>query len=304
MNKLTNGTNTGQLAIMDKSKDWQLELLMEKLRSKSSQFKSLTEMAKTVRMAMLEKRYALDSVEKSQHQKCLDTLQHSIKVTSLQSMVERLESLTRQLGLKFVQGPSGVELFISSDMFYLEIILDQTGAVLDVKVHHEGKIEQQSCQELVSCLSKGDFADFTAQLEGFASIYQLNAEKKVKCKAFTALQSLEADLSTLAQLQMFMKEPFNLLHKSPVGILEKRRGGHPMKLTYFVSPYDLINTEKCELEPITIEAVISKSLGYSVTVCMEGSAGQKLQTSTLITVNKNHNGKSTPSYASLTNQNT
>ncbi|KAI4456845.1 mediator of rna polymerase ii transcription subunit 1 [Holotrichia oblita] len=304
MNKLTNGSSTGQQVIMDKSKDWQLELLMEKLRSKASQFKSLTEMAKTVRMAMLEKRYALDSVEKSQHQKCLDTLQHSIKVTSLQSMVERLESLTRQLGLKFVQGPSGVELFISSDMFYLEIILDQTGAVLDVKVHHEGKIEQQSCQELVNCLSKGDFADFTAQLEGFASIYQLNAEKKVKCKAFTALQSLETDLSTLAQLQMFMKEPFNLLHKSPVGILEKRKGGHPMKLTYFVSPYDLINAEKCELEPIMIEAVISKSLGYSVTVCMEGSAGQKLQTNTLITVNKNHNGKSTPSYASLTSQNT
>lgn len=46
-----------------------------------------------------DKRYTLDSVEKSQHQKCLDTLQHCIKVTSLQSMVERLESLTRQLGL-------------------------------------------------------------------------------------------------------------------------------------------------------------------------------------------------------------
>lgn len=75
------------------------------------------------------------------------------------------------------------------------------------------------------CLSVGDFADFTAQLEGLASIYQLNAEKKVKCKAFSALQSLEADLGTLATLQSFIKEPFNLVHKSPVGILEKRRGG-------------------------------------------------------------------------------
>lgn len=83
----------------------------------------------------------------------------------------------------------------------------------------------QSCEELVSCLSRGDFADFTAQLEGLASIYQLNAEKKVKCKAFSALQSLEADLGTLATLQSFIKEPFNLVHKSPVGILEKRRGG-------------------------------------------------------------------------------
>nr|XP_022912854.1 mediator of RNA polymerase II transcription subunit 1-like isoform X1 [Onthophagus taurus] len=291
------------VAGMDRSKDWQLELLMEKLRSKSSQYKTLPEMSKSVRMTILDTRFALDSVDKSQHQKCLDTLQHSIKVTSLQSMVERLESLTRQLGLKFVQGPKGVELFISSDMFYLEIILDQTGAVLDVKVHHDGKSEQQSCKELVNCLSKGDFSDFTAQLEGFASIYQLNAEKKIKSKAFTALQSLETDLSTLSQLQMFMKEPFNLLHKSPVGILEKRRGGHPMKLTYFVSPYDLINLDKFDVDPMTIETVTLKKLGYSVTVCMEGSAAHKLQTTTLITVNKNHNGKNTPSYALLSNNN-
>lgn len=65
-------------------------------------------------------------------------------------------------------------------MFYLEIILEATGAVKDVKVHHDSKVEQQSCAELVNCLSRGDFADFTAQLEGFASIYQLNAEKKIK----------------------------------------------------------------------------------------------------------------------------
>ncbi|XP_018319034.1 mediator of RNA polymerase II transcription subunit 1 [Agrilus planipennis] len=286
----------------DKTKDWQMELLMEKLRSKSSQCKSFPEISKNVRMAMLDKRYALDSVEKSQHQKCLDTLQHCIKVTSLQSMVERLESLTRQLGLKFMVGPSAVELFISSDMFYLEVILDQSGAVRDVKVHHEGKMEQ-SCSELLNCLSRQDFDDFTAQLEGFASIYQLNAEKKIKSKAFTALQSLETDLSTLAQLQTFMKEPFNLVHKSPVGILEKRRGGHPMKLTYFVSPYDLLNIEREELEPMAVEMIISKKLGYSVTVCMEGSATHKLQTTSLITVNRNINGKSTPSFAALSPQN-
>lgn len=64
-----------------------------------------------------------------------------------------------------------------------------------------------------------------------------------------------------------------------------------MKLTYFVSPYDLLDEEKGELEPITVEAVISKSLGYSVTVCMEGSAAHKLPTTTLITVNRNINGK-------------
>lgn len=113
-------------------------------------------------------------------------------------------------------GSSGVELFISSDMFYLEIVLDQTGAVKDVKVHHGTSKAEQSCSELISCLSRGDFADFTAQLEGFASIYQLNAEKNVKCKAYVALQSLEADLATLAQLQAFTKDTFSLVHKSHV----------------------------------------------------------------------------------------
>lgn len=302
MNRLSNGPCTGSNVTMDMHKDWQLELLMEKLRAKASQMKTFSESSKSIRMTLLDKRYALDSVEKTLHQKCLDTLQHSIKVTSLQSMVERLESLTRQLGLKFVQAPSGVELFISSDMFYLEIVLNQTGAVCDVKVHHEGSLEQKSCEELVSCLSKNDFADFTAQLEGFASIYQLNAEKKIKAKAFTALQSLEADLSMLAQLQTFIKEPFNVLHKSPVGVLEKRRGGHAMRLTYFVSPYDLIDTDLEDIEPISVDTILERRLGYSVTVYMEGSTAHKLQTSTLISV-RSHNGKNTPSYAPLTSQN-
>ncbi|KAI4487733.1 hypothetical protein M0802_011879 [Mischocyttarus mexicanus] len=289
---------------VEKGNEWQMELMMEKLRSKASGMKSLIETAKSLRMTMLDKRFAIDSVEKNQLQRCLDTLQHSIKVTSLQSMVERLESLTRQLGLKFMMsGPPGTELFISSDMFFLEVLLETTGVVKDVKIHHEGKNEQQSCEVLASCLSRGDFVDFTTQLEGLASIYQLNADKKVKCKAFSALQSLEADLGVLAQLQTFMKEPFNLVHKSPVGILERRRGGHPMKLTYFVSPYDLIDQENRTCDVLSPETVIKRKIGHSVTVCMEGSTAHKLPTTSIITVNRSNTGKSTPSYAPLTGTN-
>lgn len=296
--------STGGGQVSDKGKEWQMELLMEKLRSKASTFKPLVETAKNMRMAMLDKRFAIDSIEKNQLQKCLDTLQHSIKVTSFQSMVERLESLARQLGLKFMMsGPPGTEIFISSDMFFLEVLLEPSGLVRDVKIHHEGKSEQQSCEALASALSRGDFIDFTTQLEGLASIYQLNADKKVKCKAFSALQSLEADLGVLAQLQTFMKEPFNLVHKSPVGILERRRGGHPMKLTYFVSPYDLIDEENRTYDTLNPDTIIKRKIGHSVTVCMEGSTGHKLPTSSIITVNRSPTGKSTPSYAPLTSTN-
>lgn len=38
---------------VDKPKEWQMELLMGKLRSKSSQFKTFAESAKAVKMSML-----------------------------------------------------------------------------------------------------------------------------------------------------------------------------------------------------------------------------------------------------------
>lgn len=47
------GNSTITPSKMDKSKDWQLEMLMEKIRSKASPFKTLTEISKNVRMTML-----------------------------------------------------------------------------------------------------------------------------------------------------------------------------------------------------------------------------------------------------------
>jgi len=45
--------STGGGPASDKGKEWQMELLMEKLRSKASTFKPLVETAKNMRMAML-----------------------------------------------------------------------------------------------------------------------------------------------------------------------------------------------------------------------------------------------------------
>ncbi|XP_055854764.1 mediator of RNA polymerase II transcription subunit 1 isoform X2 [Episyrphus balteatus] len=292
---------TGPLGIAaEKNKQWQRELLMEKIRSHSSQHKTFQELSKSMRLSMLEKRYALDAVEKSNLQKCLDSMQHCIKVTSRQGLVERLESLSRQLGLKFMEDKSG--LFISTDMFYLEIILDSNGSLTDVKVHHECKIEQQSCSELVNCLNRGDFADFTVQLDGLTSIYQLNAEPKVKTKAFVALQAMETDLYSLYQAQNFANDAKAILTESSVGIALRRRGGHPMRLTYFVSPYDLINLEMKSMIPLTVDLVTSKNLGMSVTVNLEASSANKLQI--LPTVSFTKEGMTdVPVYSPLTPQN-
>ncbi|XP_055601022.1 mediator of RNA polymerase II transcription subunit 1 [Uranotaenia lowii] len=277
------GIAAGSLTGGDKHESWQMELLMERLRTKakSSQYKSFQEMSKSVRMSLLEKRYALDSVEKSNLQKTLDSMQYCIKVTSRQGLVERLDCLTRQLGLKLSEDTSG--LFISSDMFYLEIILDAGGTVQDVKVHHECKMKQQSCSELVSCLQRGDFSDFTAQLEGLASIYQLNAEKKIKVNAFVALQALETDLYNLYTLStQHFTDIHSLLLKSPLGVVQKRRGGHAMRLVYFVTPYDLLDLEAKKMKPLTTEVIFADKIGCSVTVNLEASTANKLQIQPLL----------------------
>jgi len=38
-----------------------------------------------------------------------------------------------------------------------------------------------------------------------------------------------------------------------VGILEPRKGGHPMKLTYFISPYNLLDLKAKTSLPLTVD---------------------------------------------------
>lgn len=300
--KLCVGTSASAfLAVCnERAKRHQKEMLLERLRSKANQYRPLPDTAKAVRMTILDKRFTLDAVEKSNLQKCLDIMQGSIKVTTRQNLVERLESLSRQLGLKFMDDNDN--LFISSDMFYLEIILYGDGSVQDVKVHHECKIEQQSCQELISCLQKGDFVDFTNQLEGLSSIYQLNADKNTKSNAYVALQALESDLSSIYVMHEYGADSQTLLSTSPVGILEQRRGGHPMCLTFFIPPYDLLDTRRKKLLTASPEVVRGKSsVGLSVTVHLEASSANKLQLQPLI--NSRIKSGAEPNYEPLTSAN-
>ncbi|XP_017072401.1 mediator of RNA polymerase II transcription subunit 1 isoform X2 [Drosophila eugracilis] len=305
-NAKASGTGFGSHipSIEEKNKQIQQETMMEKLRAKyRSKPKSYEEIKKSVRMYFIEKHYPLDPLCKATLQSALDKLQHYIKVTSRHGLVERLESLSRQLGLKFMEDQQ--LLFISTDMFYVEILLDATGSLSDVKVHHECKIEQQS-SELVACLKSGDFADFTVQLEGLSSIYQLNAEPKVKKKAFVALQAMETDIQTLYQLhlQAHSGDSYSLMSSSAVGLVLPRRGGHPMKLTYFCPPLHLPESDpKLASGDFTIDQVMRSSYGLSATVNLEGSSANKLQTLPTVTLARDaQTGLEVPTYAQL-NQN-
>lgn len=155
-----------------------LNSIMDKIRSRANQYKVWPEIMKLSKAAMTEKRGLInDAGERNQIERCLDTIQKNIKITSLQSMVERLETITRQVGLKFIAGATETDVFITSDMFYVEVILEPAvGYVTDVKIAH-AQADPVSCQELAQVLRDGDFSEFTRNLEGLSAIYQLTADK-------------------------------------------------------------------------------------------------------------------------------
>lgn len=145
--------------------------------------------------------------------------------------------------------------------------------------------------ELVDCLKIYDFNDFTTQLEGLSSIYQLNAEPDIKKKAFIALQALESDLTNLFLLQNHA-DTHAMIFQSAVGVLHKRRCGHPMRLTIFVSPYDLIDVETQQLQSLTLDLVKNNNdIGLSLTVNLEPAPLNKLQLMPIMTSNLEMNGK-------------
>ncbi|XP_059350773.1 mediator of RNA polymerase II transcription subunit 1-like isoform X3 [Daphnia carinata] len=279
------------------NKKMQLELLMEKLRHKTSHL-NLTDSAKTFRMTILEKRYNNDTVEKLQYQKCLDLLQTNMKVTSLQSMLERLESISRQAGLKFTADGSGRAFFISSDMFYLEVIVEQGGSVCEVHIQHEGKSEPQTCNEIAVCLNSGNFSKFTNHLQGLCAIYQVSADKKLKAKAFAALSALELDLGSMSKLQVYRQDIATLVHKSPLGIVMQRVGGLPLTLTYFLSPYDLVNVQSPTLT-MTLDKILEKNAGLSCTIGIDSANNYQLPISPLFSVTRNSDGESVPAFSPL-----
>ena len=84
----------------------------------------------------------------------------------------------------------------------------------------------QPCPELVQCLSAGDFVEFTVHLEGLLALYKLNADRKLKMRAYPALRAMEDDLSRLAAIQATtIADPRSLVHRGPVGIVQLRRLG-------------------------------------------------------------------------------
>jgi hypothetical protein len=128
----------------------------------------------------------------------------------------------------------------------------------------------------MECLSKGDFATFIRHLERLVAVYNLApATAAEKSKAWLALRAVERDLEAIflgyRSWHAAAADALSLLHDTPLGLVHSRSGGLPMRLRYYLSPYDLINPEGTALLPCTQDNVVRCDLGHTVTVTVEKS---------------------------------
>ncbi|WAQ93871.1 MED1-like protein [Mya arenaria] len=214
--------------------------LMERLRGRAGQHRSWTDIMKTLRLTQInDKRIQSNMTDKASIQTCLDKLHRAMKITTQQSLIERLDLISRQLGMLFTP-PTMADInqvVLSAEMFKV-IVIWEGQTLKDVKVSHQDT-------------PTGNFDEFISHLQGLLSIYSFNGDKKQKSKGYLALSNLEHDLNIIAQLQSSINGVTNYIHKSPLGILLPRRGGHPMKLIYYVSPYNLLCKKSKSSYPMT-----------------------------------------------------
>ncbi|NXJ72363.1 MED1 polymerase, partial [Rostratula benghalensis] len=285
-----------------------MSTLLERLHAKYNQNRPWTETMKLVRQVM-EKRVVLNSGGHQHLVSCLETLQKALKVSSLPAMTDRLESIARQNGLGSHLSANGTECYITSDMFYVEVQLDPTGLLCDVKVAHHGENPVKNFDEFFPLLPllfrEKNFDEFSKHLRGLVNLYKLPGDNKLKTKMYLALQSLELDLSKMAGMywQATNANPLDKILHGSVGYLTPRSGGLLMNLKYYVSPYDLF--EDSTGAPVILhENNVPRSLGMNVSVTVEGTMTMyKLPIAPLIMGSHPVDSKGTPSFSSITSAN-
>ncbi|NWZ28080.1 MED1 polymerase, partial [Asarcornis scutulata] len=191
---------------------------------------------------------------------CMEKIQRTLNAKSLFSMMNRLESLSRQKGLNSHVSPSGTTCYITSDMFYIEVQLEKDGNVIDAKLAHLGEAPVVKLIFSVYHLLVLLFSDKTSNL---SSLSLSLSPSEMKAKGYLALQSLEKDLYSMSLLDRTqdVNRVTEVLH-GKVGHLVPRTGGTPTNIEFYISPYQIL---EAELNPG------SQVCGAKIDVTVEGT---------------------------------
>ncbi|XP_027760778.1 mediator of RNA polymerase II transcription subunit 1-like isoform X5 [Empidonax traillii] len=169
---------------------------------------------------------------------CMEKIERTLHAKSMFSVMNALESLSRQKGLNVHVSPSGTSCYITSMMFYLEAQLEKDGNVMDVKLAHFGEAPMV-CDDLVQLLRMKNYDAFGKILEDLSNMYQIPGNRPLKktfiqCLFWTGTpmniefyispyQILEAELNPGSQVcgtkTVVTLEGSDVLHKLPLSPL-------------------------------------------------------------------------------------
>ncbi|KAM9387463.1 mediator of RNA polymerase II transcription subunit 1-like [Phaethornis superciliosus] len=174
---------------------------------------------------------------------CMEKIQRTLNAKSLFSVMNRLESLSKQKGLNVYVSPGGTICYITSDMFYIEVQMEKNGNVMDVKLAHLGEAPVV-CDDLLQHLRMKNYDAFGKILEELSNLYKIPGNSEMKAKGYLALQALEKDLYSMSLLDRTqdVNRITEILH-GKVGHLVPRTGGTPMNIEFYISPYEVLEAE-------------------------------------------------------------
>ncbi|NXS54488.1 MED1 polymerase, partial [Brachypteracias leptosomus] len=220
--------------------------LMEQLHLKYKQ-KPWTETLKLVHFCMDKPlRRPVSNVPDGPLQSCMEKIQRTLNAKSLFSVMNRLESVSKQKGLNTHVSPSGTACYITSNMFYIEVQLEKDGTVIDVKLAHLGEapVVKLIFSQLFLFDRMKNYDAFGKILEDLLNLYQTPGNSEMKAKGYLALQALEKDLYSMSLLHRTqdVNSVTEVLH-GKVGHLVPRTGGTPMSIEFYISPYQVLEAE-------------------------------------------------------------
>ncbi|XP_017676001.1 PREDICTED: mediator of RNA polymerase II transcription subunit 1-like isoform X3 [Lepidothrix coronata] len=267
--------------------------LMEQLRLKYQQ-RPWTETLRLVYFCMENPlRRPVSHAPDSPLLSCMEKIERTLHAKSMFSVMNALESLSRQKGLNVHVSPSGTTCYITSMMFYLEVQLEKDGNLMDVKLAHFGEAPVV-CDDLVQLLRMKNYDAFGKILEDLSNMYQIPGNSEMKAKGYLALQALEKDLYSMSLLDRTqdVNRVTEILH-GKVGHLVPRTRGTPMNIEFYISPYQIL---EAELNPG------SQVCGTKTVVTIEGTDMlHKLPLSPLI-VDPQSGEDSNPAFLQLTDE--
>ncbi|NWS72452.1 MED1 polymerase, partial [Crotophaga sulcirostris] len=220
--------------------------LMEKLHLKYQQ-KTWNETVKLVHFCMDKPlQQPVSNAPDGPLQSCMEKIQRTLNAKSLVSVMNRLESLSKQKGLTAHFSPSGTACYITSDMFYIEIQMEKDGKLTDVKLAHLGEapVVKLIFSQLFLFGRMKNYDAFGKILEELTNLYQIPGNSEVRTKGYLALQALEKDLYSMSLLDRTqdVNRVTEVLY-GKVGHLVPRTGGTPMNIEFYISPYQILEAE-------------------------------------------------------------